>query len=177
MTYYQGDYYRGDFWSKLGKGIKRVGRDIGRVAKTVAPIATILLPTVGAATLVGRGVAAARRVKAAGRQARAVAGMVTGAPGSSPAEQAMPRTALAATIPSGYTRATSYTPRRGSREGSMSQPENVAWTRGGFREDASGWPLIPTTQRKRQARRAYRRRKATRSTRRRSTRRRSSRSR
>lgn len=67
-----GDYYRGDFWSKLGKGIKRVGRDIGRAAKAVAPIAGIVLPAVGAATLVGRAYSTSKRIKEAGRTARAL---------------------------------------------------------------------------------------------------------
>jgi len=72
VAYYMGDYYRGDFWSKLGKGIKRVGRDIGRAAKAVAPIAGIVLPAVGAATLVGRAYSTSKRIKEAGRTARAL---------------------------------------------------------------------------------------------------------
>lgn len=70
MGYYMGDA-RGDFWSGLGKGIKRVARDIGRVAKSVAPVAALVLPGVGAATLVGRGVALAGNVKRAKDAAQA----------------------------------------------------------------------------------------------------------
>lgn len=61
--YYRGDYYRGDFWSKLGKGIKKVGRSVGRAAKALAPVAGIILPAVGAATLVGRAYSASKRVQ------------------------------------------------------------------------------------------------------------------
>lgn len=70
MSYYTGDYYQGDFWSKLGKGIKKVGKGIGRVAKTLAPIAAIALPAVGAATLVGRAYSTSQRIKRAGRALR-----------------------------------------------------------------------------------------------------------
>jgi hypothetical protein len=81
MAYYMGDYRisrasriprgtgiaRGDFWGKLGKGVRRLGRSIGKVATAVAPVAGMLIPGIGAATLVGRGIATAQRVKATGR--------------------------------------------------------------------------------------------------------------
>jgi hypothetical protein len=73
VSYYRGDYYAGDFWGGLGRGIKRIGRDIGRVVKAAAPVAGILLPAVGAATLVGRGVAAAQKIKQTGRTIRSIA--------------------------------------------------------------------------------------------------------
>lgn len=72
MAYYMGDYYRGDFWSKLGKGLKKA-------AKFVAPIAAVALPFAGAGTLVGKGVMAARAVKRAGRNARRVRSLAQGA--------------------------------------------------------------------------------------------------
>lgn len=69
MPYYmgdaRGDYYQGDFWSKLGKGIKKA-------VKFVAPIAAVALPFVGGATLVGRAVSTAGRIKKAGRALRGV---------------------------------------------------------------------------------------------------------
>jgi len=70
MPYYgapnaRGDYYRGDFWSKLGKGIKRV-------VKVAAPIVGAAVPFVGGATLIGRAYSASKRVKAAGRAIRRV---------------------------------------------------------------------------------------------------------
>lgn len=94
MSYYQGDYYRGDFWSKLGKGIKKGIKAIGKVAQTVAPVAGILLPAVGAATLVGRGVAAANKIKRAGRDARSLARSM-----ATPAELASPAFVTGATAP------------------------------------------------------------------------------
>jgi hypothetical protein len=67
MPYYRGDYYRGDgFFKKLGRGIKRLGKNLS----PLAPLAGILLPAFGAATLVGRGVSAARKVKETGREFR-----------------------------------------------------------------------------------------------------------
>jgi len=72
VSYYRGDYYQGDFFRNVGRAFKKGVRDIGRAAKKIAPIAGIVLPFVGGATLVGRGIAAAQRVKRAGRQARAI---------------------------------------------------------------------------------------------------------
>lgn len=73
MSYYRGDgrgdYYRGDFWSKLGKGIKKF-------AKKVAPIASIFIPAVGAGTLVGRAVAAHGRATKARDTARSLVASV-----------------------------------------------------------------------------------------------------
>ncbi len=72
MAYYQGDYYQGDFWKKLKKGAKRLGRNIGKAAGTLAPLAAFVVPAVGTATLVGRGLTAARKIKRAGRLVRSM---------------------------------------------------------------------------------------------------------
>jgi hypothetical protein len=72
MAYYQGDYYQGDFWSKLGKGVKRLGKNIGAAAKVLAPVASVIVPAVGTATLVGKGMIAARTIKRVGRAGRAL---------------------------------------------------------------------------------------------------------
>lgn len=84
MSYYQGDYYRGDFWSKLGKGVKRLGRNIGNVAKRLAPVAAIALPLVGSATLVGRAVATAQKIKRTGRSIRSAVNLAQQLPMQSP---------------------------------------------------------------------------------------------
>jgi len=72
VAYYQGDYYQGDFWKKLGRGVKRLGRNIGAAAKVLAPVASVIVPAVGTATLVGRGITAARTIKRVGRAGRAM---------------------------------------------------------------------------------------------------------
>lgn len=175
MTYYRGDYYAGDFWSKLGKGVKRTVKGIGKVATTLAPIGAVLLPAVGAATLVGRGVAAARKVKAAGRTARAVMRNV------SPAEMASP-VAVTASGPDPFVRGAAVEGRPGYSRWAMpgsgmrvqarddaSQAEIAAAWRSQYRDR-------PREYRASQARRGYRRRKKA-TTRRRTTRRRSTRAR
>lgn len=72
MAYYQGDYYQGDFFKKLGRGVRRLGKNIGAAAKVLAPVASIIVPAVGTATLVGRGITAARTIKRVGRAGRAM---------------------------------------------------------------------------------------------------------
>lgn len=171
-------YYQGDFWSGLGKGIKRIGRDIGRVAKAAAPIAGILLPAVGAATLVGRGVAAARKVKEAGRVAREVARTMT------PAEISMP------VPPPAVVHGMVPVPGYDARAKTIPQIYSEQWSSAGAQLTPQGVPIMPApgspstttaAKRTRRARTAYRRRKAapkrrratTRRRRRRTTRRRS----
>jgi len=172
VTYYRGDYYAGDFWSKLGQGVKRLGKNIGKVAQTVAPIAGVLLPAVGAATLVGRGVAAARKVKAAGRTARAVMRNV------SPAELASP-VAVSAGGPDPFARGAAVAGRDGYSYWAMPGSGMRVQARNDATQDeiSRAWHshYAPRSQ---GARKAYRRRRAAKkrtSTRRRSSRRRTTR--
>jgi len=170
VSYYRGDYYRGDFWSGLGKGIKRIGRDIGRAAKAVAPIAGIILPAVGAATLVGRGVTAAARVKKAGREARAVLQTVAPNPQQTPIAIVSQLTGQTVGMPvaTGMTRAPLAIP--GGKFGYMDRATEAQWRTDGEVRDAEGRPLIRkkrVTRRRRPQRRLRRTTRARTTTRRR----------
>jgi hypothetical protein len=174
VSYYQGDYYQGDVWGRIGKGIRRAVKDVGRVLQPLAPIAGLVVPALAIPAGVARGIKTAKAIREVARAVTTtgtqpsphspapvimseLTGQTVGMPGMS-----APVLRAAAPMGSEDMPVRSYRPRQGNREAVITDHnEWKRWMEAGGETNAAGVPIIRRTAKRRRPAAARRRKRTT----------------